>query len=300
MRYRPKHLAEYAFLRCVCGLLGHLPYRLALTAGWVLAVLLRLSLPGRLREARRRIRNALGEEVCSEARARKIAWIAWRNLIFSGVDILRLPHTGERWVRRVVDHRGADELRARLEASGKVILAVPHMGSWELAGMALHFFGLHLFYIVRRQTNPLTDAWLNRLRSRNGFECLDRDSQLLRPVLRFINEGKVLTILPDVRAREPGFQVRFLGGDASVMKGMGVFAKLSGAPILPGCVRREGWTRHRWQVFAPVWPDEALDRDADVQRLTQQVFDVFDRVVREHPEQYFWFNKRWILDPFET
>lgn len=298
MRHRPKHVAEYLFMRAVSALLGRLPYRLALSLGWVLARLMALALRRRMVEVQRRIRGALGEASCSPAQARRIAWLAWRNFVFNSIDTIRLPHLREGWIRRVVDYEGAVQLRDQVQANGRVILAAPHMGSWEMAGMALHFFGLRLSYIVRRQSNPLTDEYLNRLRQIKGFECLERDSRsLLRVGLRHLKEGRVLTILPDVRARDDAFQVDFLGGRASVMQGMAVFAKLSGAPIVPACVRRVGWTRHRWQTFEPVVPDPSLDRDSDVRRMTQAVFDHFDRVIREHPEQYFWFNKRWILDP---
>jgi KDO2-lipid IV(A) lauroyltransferase len=298
MTYRFKHVLEYALLRGACGVFGRLPYRLALTIGWGVAAWLWLWLPRQRREARRRIREVLGATLSTEAQVRRVAWLAWRNLVFGGVDTMRLPYLTETWVRRAIDCEGAEVLKARLAASGRVVLAVPHMGSWELAGLALHFFGLRLSFIMRRQKNPLTDAYLNNLRTSKGFDCIERDSKsLLRVALRHIREGKVLTILPDVRGRDEAMQVNFLGGTAAVTRGMALFAKMSNAPILPGCVRREGWTRHRWQTFDPVYPDPTLDRDADLQRMTQQVFDVFDRAVREHPDQYFWFNKRWILDP---
>ncbi|NLF19638.1 MAG: hypothetical protein GX595_20600, partial [Lentisphaerae bacterium] len=237
MRHRPKHVAEYLFMRAVSALLGRLPYRLALSLGWVLARLMALALRRRMVEVQRRIRGALGEASCSPAQARRIAWLAWRNFVFNSIDTIRLPHLREGWIRRVVDYEGAVQLRDQVQANGRVILAAPHMGSWEMAGMALHFFGLRLSYIVRRQSNPLTDEYLNRLRQIKGFECLERDSRsLLRVALRHLKEGRVLTILPDVRARDDAFQVDFLGGRASVMQGMAVFAKLSGAPIVPACV----------------------------------------------------------------
>lgn len=298
MTYRLKHVVEYALLRAACGVLGRLPYRLALTFGWCIAVLLWLGMPRQRRESRRRIRAVLGARLGSEREVRRVAWLAWRNLVFSGVDIMRLPQLKEAWVRRAIDCAGAEILRAQLETSGRLVLAVPHMGSWELAGLSLCFFGLRLSLIMRQQKNPLTDGYLNRLRTSRGFDCIERDSKsLLRVALRHIKEGKVLTILPDVRSRDLDLQVNFLGGTAAVTRGMALFAKMADAPILPGCVLREGWTRHRWQTFPPVYPDPTVERDADLQRMTQQVFDVFDRAVREHPDQYFWFNKRWILDP---
>jgi lauroyl/myristoyl acyltransferase len=64
-------------------------------------------------------------------------------------------------------------------------------------------------------------------------------------------------------------------------------------------VLREGWTRHRWRLVDAVYPDPALDKQADWQRMTQAVIDHFDAAIRDHPDQYFWYNKRWVLDPLE-
>jgi Kdo2-lipid IVA lauroyltransferase/acyltransferase len=53
--------------------------------------------------------------------------------------------------------------------------------------------------------------------------------------------------------------------------------------------------RHRWASFPPISPDLSLDRDEDFRRMTQYVMDCFDQAVREHPEDFFWFNGRWVL-----
>ena len=31
--------------------------------------------------------------------------------------------------------------------------------------------------------------------------------------------------------------------------------------------------------------------------MTAGVLKIMDQAIREHPEQWFWFNKRWVLDP---
>ena len=54
---------------------------------------------------------------------------------------------------------------------------------------------------------------------------------------------------------------------------------------------------HTWQVYEPVRPDTGRGKLEDAVRITQHVMDVFDRAVREAPEQFFWYNKRWVLDP---
>ena len=64
---------------------------------------------------------------------------------------------------------------------------------------------------------------------------------------------------------------------------------------MPSCALRVGWERHRWRFFEPIWPDPSLDKEADWKRMTQLVMDRFDHLIRENPDQYFWFNKRWVL-----
>jgi len=78
---------------------------------------------------------------------------------------------------------------------------------------------------------------------------------------------------------------------------MAAFAHAAGVPIFPCCAERAAWTRHRIRVWDPIRPDAAADRGADVRRMTEEVFAVIDRAVRDRPEQWFWYNKRWILDP---
>ena len=31
--------------------------------------------------------------------------------------------------------------------------------------------------------------------------------------------------------------------------------------------------------------------------MTQEVFTIMEQAIREMPEQWFWYNKSWILDP---
>ncbi len=298
MNVRWKHRVEYAALRALAAVLCVLPYRAALGLGAGFAWLAFYGLRFRVREAERRIRSVLGEDL--EPRAvRRIAWISLRNLFFNIVEILRFPVMTKEWVSTHVDTSGVDFIRARWKGDGGAILAVPHMGNWDLAGVGAHLMGLPIFFMARRQKNPLTDAYLNRMRGVTGVKTVLTDSGALRRVVRHLKEGRVFAMLPDVRARESSIRVRFLGGDADLAKGMDAFARHAGVPIFPAYALREGWTRHRWVVLEPVYSEPALDRETDQQRIMQEVMSLFDEAVRRHPEQYFWYNKRWILDPLQ-
>ena len=46
------------------------------------------------------------------------------------------------------------------------------MGNWELAGIAIDLNDLPIFSIARRQKNPLTDAYINNMRSSFNMKVL--------------------------------------------------------------------------------------------------------------------------------
>ena len=293
---RPKHIAEYVALRVVGGIVCILPYRAALAVGCGIALVGFHLVRWRRAEAERRIREVF--PAYSARQIRRIAWISFRNLCFSAVETMRLPGLTRAWIESHTDYADVEKIRAVTNVQG-AILVVPHMGSWDMAGVAAHLFGLPEFIIVGRQKNPLVDDFINRMRSVTGIVTIPRDSGALRGAVKRLKEGRLLTFMTDLRSKTPGVKVRFLGKEANLVAGMGLFARMADIPIIPAVVTRRGWMHHIWKVHDPVWPDKSVDREMDAQRMTQQVIDIYDRAIRAEPDQYFWYNKRWVLDPLE-
>lgn len=293
---RLRHVFEYAALRTIGGVLGRLPYRIALALAWGLAGVSYRASRRRRAEAYRRIRQVVGATL-PETRVRYIAWIAWRNLFFNAVEMARFPRLGDRWIECHTDFADLDRLRAGLGGGHGAIVAVPHAGNWDLAGIVTHRAGLPIFSIARRQKNPLADAWLNRMRSATGMPVVHNDAHLLRAVLRNLRQGMLLAILPDVRARTGGVPVPFLNGTAYWGPGAALFSRQTGAPLFPAILVREGWTRHRLRVYDSIQPDPTRDKVDDIARMTAALAATLSRAILDAPEQYFWYNKRWVLDP---
>ncbi len=300
LKIRPRYLLEYVALRGIACLLNLLPYHGALAVGWSVAWLGFYLVGFRVKAALARI-NEVFPGRFSPRETRRIAWLSWRNFIFCAVEMIRIPSSTPGWIKSVVEAQHAtDPIQEHLKTTGQgAIIATIHMGSWEMASLTSLAYGLPLFSLAAAQKNPLVDSYLNRLRAGSGFETLLRTQTVLKGIIRKIREGKVLAILPDVRAKMPGLHIRFLGRIMNAAGGMGLIARQTGAPIFPCVITRIGWGRHRYRTFSPIWPDLKLSKTDDWQRMTQAVFDIFDRYIREQPEQWFWFNKRWVLDPLD-
>ncbi|MCX6998608.1 MAG: lysophospholipid acyltransferase family protein [Kiritimatiellaeota bacterium] len=296
MKYRVRHVVEYALLRGLTALAGALPHRVALALAGALAALARGPARRRLRAAAARVAEVYGERFTPRAR-RIIVRRAWRHLFCNAVEVMRVPRMTRNWINRVVVHSEMQTVFDSMQAGRGAIIAVPHMGNWELAGVAAQLYGARVMIIVRRQKNPLTNAYLNQLREYTGVEAWQREGRDFSGLVRSLKEGKVLAILPDLRAKTNAIRVNFLGHQADIPGGMALFARESGAPIVPAYACRVGWARHAWKCFAPIWPDPALDQKTDMARMTQYVMTCFDQAINAHPDQYFWFNQRWILEP---
>jgi len=299
MKNRPKHIAEYIALKGLQGFVLILPYRMALTfgagIGWIGFHLVRW----RVAKAEKRIREVLGSDL-PEKEVRRIAFLSMRYMIFNLIDILRTPWwSKDKFVRHSNFHIAAEALHKQLEDGRGAICTLPHMGSWELGGIAATTYDVPMFFIVGVQKNPLFNDFVNGLRGATGTETIPRDDPaLLKTVIRNLKTGKVLAMTNDLRNKTKGLSVRFLGKEANIVPGMALFARQAKVPIIPLVCYREGWTQHRCLVFDSIEPDISLDKHEDWVRMTQATLEIYEREIRKRPEQYFWYNKRWVLDPF--
>jgi KDO2-lipid IV(A) lauroyltransferase len=294
MKYRVKHVIEYGLLRLWAGLLRRLPYRCSLAFAWFLAGIAFHLVRWRRRETQRRIRAVFGDRY-SDREIRHIAWQSIRNIVFTAVDVVRVDRLRPDQLRTYSDTMAV--LKNAVESGSGAIIACPHMGSWELAAAIVGHSGMKMFSVAGKQHNPLFDQFLNQLRERGGNEILMRGDHILRAIIKRLKAGQILAVLPDIRMPTPGLPIHFLGQTANIGPGIALFSRLAGVPIVPIINTRDGWTRIHSRAYPPIRPDPALDKEADALRITQAIFDIIESAIRNDPGQWFWYNKRWILDP---
>ena len=297
--YSAKHITEYVALRTVAAVANAMPYRAALSFGWINALLTFSIAAGRRREAHRRITAVFGDSM-TPREVRRISWTSWRNMVFNGIEAVRFPSAKPQWLNSVFDASDAVETLTEHSKTGRGgVIASPHMGAWDTACVFVHSNGLPLFNIAARQRNPLVNAYIDHLRSAPGIDTIARGSGTMRDVLRKLKNGSMLAILPDVRMPVQGLPIHFLGGEANLGKGMAMFARHADVPIFPCIVTRKGWAKHQMVMHPPIFPDQSLPKQEDLLRMTKSVIGIADDAIRKHPEQWFWFNRRWVLDPIE-
>ena len=291
--------AEYAALRTFCALVNAMPYAAAMAAarlfGWIAFRVLGF----KRRRTLERIQSVFPEMSRGEAAA--VAVRSLQNILQTGVEMMRAPSLDRKWMdSHVVDGQMyKDRLQKYVDEGRGVVIMVPHSGNWYMAAWSMAKYGLRLFAIAARQRNPKLNAWMER--QYGDIEVLDRDCRdTLVKIKERLQNGRAFAILPDLRVRRPDVEADFFGGKANVSHAGAMFAVRAGCPIVVAQMQRERG-KHVFNHIATLRPDPAApDRKAEAVRLTREVMSLLDREVRKRPGDWFWFNKRWILEPPEA
>ena len=288
-------LLEYLSLRFFCALVNAVPYRAAMALARSMAFVAFKVFRLHRRRTLERICSVFPEK--SAAEAERIAVDSLSNILQSGVEMKRAPKLDRKWMDRYV-RDGAlykDRLQSYVDEGKGVVIMVPHSGNWYMAAWSMAKYGLPLFAIAAKQRNPKLDAWMKR--QYGDIEVLDRgEKSTLVKIKDRLGAGRAFAILPDLRVPVKDVEVDFLNGKANVSHAGAMFAVKCGSPVVVAAMRREGG-KHVFDHLGTLRPDPAADGKLEAARITREAMALIDAAVKAHPGDWFWFNKRWILQP---
>ena len=290
---------EYGALRLACGLVNAIPYPVAMWLASFAATFAVRVLRFKRARTMERIASVFPEK--SKAERLRIAVRSLANVLQTAVEMIRAPRLTRKWMdRHVVDGQMyKDRLQAYVDEGKGVVIMVPHSGNWYMAAWCMAAYGLPLFAIAAKQRNPKIDAWMKR--QYGAIEVLDRGSaKTLVEIKEKLESGRAFAILPDLRVPQPDVEVDFLGGKANVSHAGAMFAVRCGSPIVVAVMRRENG-KHVFDHVGTLRPDAAAgDKKAEAARLTREAMKMLDGRIMAHPEHWYWYNKRWILQPVDA
>ena len=290
-------LLEYIALRSTSAFLTIIPQKVVNAIAWIGSLFLFHVIRFKRIETPKRIFSAIG---CDKASMRNIMKKSTYRLCLIGIESMRM--TKRRALNLANQPAGISfaelykQHKAQFGDKG-FIVACPHMGCWEQVGLAGSTVGVPAFFMAKQQKNKRIDKFINDKRKMLGTTAIASDTKMLRQIVERLNRGEGFFILPDIsEKRKKSLQIKFLNGTANVNAGTAMFAKKADVPIYPICPIFKK-NKHQIISAAPILPDENLSKEEDYQRIMQQIFDFYDEQIKKYPEQYFWYNKRWILEP---
>ena len=239
--------------------------------------------PGQRHAALDNYAAALGRR-STDPEVARVARRAFQNYGRMLMDFLLIGSlTPDELVERVT-LEGREDLEAALARGRGAIMAVPHMGSWDMAGAYAGAIGYPIAAVADKFPGSLNDAVVET-RQRFGMDVIMLGRTAIRAITEALRANHIVALLCDLE-QGPGVDVRFFGRHAIVPGGPAALALKTGAALIPACQYAVASGRHRIHL------DPALAvREGDTkERLMQRVINRFEDFIKERPDQWYAFR----------
>ncbi len=213
------------------------------------------------------------------------------------VEGARLPRTTTAEVnQRMMVERGRDHLDAAMAAGHGVVMALPHVGSWEWGGAWLASIGYPMMSVAEVIDPPELFDYFIEQREAMGLRIVALGPDSAGAVLRRLREGGLVGLLCDRDLLGNGVEVDFFGETTTFPAGPATMALRTGATLITAAVYSGPGRDHTAVISAPISTERTGSFRKDVGRITQEIAVHFEGYVRRAPEQWHLFQPNWPSD----
>jgi KDO2-lipid IV(A) lauroyltransferase len=188
---------------------------------------------------------------------------------------------------------GQENLDAALAAGRGAVLALPHSGNWDMAGVWLaHTRGTFTTVAERLKPESLYRRFID-YRESLGFEVLPLSGGERPPfevLCDRLRANRAVCLMAERDLTRTGVEVDFFGEPTRMPAGPAKLAIETGAALLPAhCwFEGDGWRTH-------IQPE--LDcTSRDVGAITQALADQFAKNIAGYPEDWHMLQPQWLAD----
>ncbi len=273
----------YILALCLISVIRRLPLGACFLLGQVLGAFLWAILPGYRRLARENITRALGP-----VGAGRLAFRHFTTLGANAVCAFKIPAVPQDAIAGIAKIEGLERIRTSLANGRPVVLAINHIGNWELyAQLVFQVPEARFGTVYQSLRNRLLDDLVNRDRRRLGVLTFDRKKGF-NSAIALLREPGIVGVLVDQNAGDAGIWTPFFNRLSSTSPLAATLAIRTDAVVIPVAITTDGFAK--WRVVL----SEEIPWQADrPEQLTADINAALERQIRTSPQDWFWVHNRW-------
>ncbi len=233
-----------------------------------------------------------GIESPSKAQARQ-AFISYANYY---IDAARIVYLSTSEIEENFRVDGFERINEALAKEKGVILALPHMGSWEWAGAWLaNKLKKEIVAIVEPFGTSDLQKWVYEYRKKMGIHIIPLSAFAGQHLVKALGENRIVCLLSDRYISGAKVETQFFGEKTVLPAGPAALSLRTGAPIIPACIFFKNKI-HNAKVLPPIYPVRAGKFREDVTRVTVQLTGDLEKLIRIDPLQWHLMSPNWPSD----
>ncbi|MEV0735573.1 phosphatidylinositol mannoside acyltransferase [Streptomyces sp. NPDC050549] len=234
----------------------------------------------------------------SPERLAELSRAGMRSYLRYWMESFRLPAWSPERVRTGFDPKDVHYLTDGIASDRGVILALPHLANWDLAGAWVTTALETPFTTVAERLRPETlyDRFV-AYREGLGMEVLPHSGGTAFGTLaRRLRDGGLVCLVAERDLSSSGVEVDFFGEATRMPAGPALLAQQTGALLLPVTLWYDDSPVMRGLVHPPVEVPESGDRAEKTSVMTQALADAFATGIADHPEDWHMLQRLWLAD----
>ena len=174
-----------------------------------------------------------------------------------------------------------------------VVIALPHVGSWEWGGSFISSLGMPMTAVAEELEPPELFAWFKSKREAIGIGIEGLNAQSSTKLLNVLKDGGVVGLLCDRDVAGGGIEVDFFAARVTLPGGPATLALRTGAALVAAACYTGPGRDHFAVVTAPIPALRQGRLREDVTRVTQLVAHELEGLIRRAPEQWHVLEERF-------
>lgn len=244
----------------------------------------------------RNLSHVLGRQL-SDKELHRWTRRAFRHYARYWLEGSRLPNTDPQLVcDRMSVESGYEHLVENMELGKGVIMALPHVGTWEWGGTWLALQGYPMTSVAEPVEPRRLYDWFVTQREAMRLTIVPLGPDVGTVLLRTLRAGKLVGLLCDRDVLGNGVEVEFFGERTKLPGGPATLALRTGAAILPTAVYSRPRKQHAAVIMPPLDIGRTKSLRDDVTRVTQEMAYALEHLIRRAPEQWYGFQPNWPSD----
>lgn len=194
---------------------------------------------------------------------------------------------------RFVIGEGLEHLVAAKGLGRGVVIALPHIGSWEWGGSFLATLDMAMTAVAEELEPPELFDWFKQKREAIGIKIEPLDAHAGTVLLQTLKDGGVVGLLCDRDIQGNGIEVEFFGERVAIPAGPATLALRTGATLVAAACYAGPGRDHFAVITPPVEAERTGRLRDDVTRVTQSVARELEGLIRRAPEQWHVLQPRF-------